>query len=303
MKKIAISIGDINGIGPEIILRAHEKVCRVCNPIYCCDKVMLERVKNILEIDINLDLFEFVPLDKEDFHIKPSTVDSQSGEYSFYSFLKALELVDMKVASAVVTMPINKYAWSKADISYSGHTDFLRKYYKSDAIMLMGCDDMYVALYTEHVPYKDVPKYVEEDKLVNFLLKLNNNITTDKIAVLGLNPHAGDGGVLGNEEEIINKAIKKANQTLNKDLFFGPVVPDIAFTPKFREQYKYFVCMYHDQGLIPLKALYFDQSINVSLGLPIIRTSVDHGTAFDIAYKGKRPSIQSYLNAIQEAVK
>jgi 4-hydroxythreonine-4-phosphate dehydrogenase len=301
MKKIAISIGDLNGIGAQIALLAHDEVCKICEPIYCCDRAMLQKAANILEYRFSLDDFVFEPLDR-DFDIKPGMADAQSGEYSFYSFLKALEIVDMKKAQAVVTMPINKLSWNEANMHYSGHTDFLRKFYKSEAIMLMGCDDMYVALFTEHIPYKDVPKHIEEEKLLNFLLKLHDNISTDKIAVLGLNPHASDGGVLGNEEEIIKSAIKKANYQLDKELFIGPIVPDIAFTPKFREEFKYFVCMYHDQGLIPLKALYFDQSINISLGLPIVRTSVDHGTAFDIAYKNSDVSLKSYINAIKKAI-
>jgi 4-hydroxythreonine-4-phosphate dehydrogenase len=263
---------------------------------------MLEKANNILALNINLNTLIFEELHR-DFIIKPSMVTSESGEYSFHSFLKALELVDMKKVDAVVTMPINKYSWSKADINYSGHTDFLRKFYNSDAIMLMGCEEMYVALYSEHIPYKDVASHIEEDKLFNFFIQLSKNINSDKIAVLGLNPHAGDGGILGDEEFIINRAIKKANQTLNREIFYGSFVPDVAFTPKMRKEFKYYVCMYHDQGLIPLKALYFDKSINISLGLPIKRVSVDHGTAFDIAYKRQYPSNLSYLNAIKEAIK
>jgi 4-hydroxythreonine-4-phosphate dehydrogenase len=262
---------------------------------------MLQRAKNILEDYISLDDFIFEPLDRE-FHIKPSMVDTNSGEYSFYSFLKALELYDMNKVDAVVTLPINKQSWSKANMNYSGHTDFLRKFYKSDAIMIMGCEDMYVALYTEHIPYKEVSSFIQEDKLVNFLLLLNDSIKSDKIAVLGLNPHAGDGGVLGDEEYIIKKAIREVNRQINKETFYGPFVPDIAFTPKVREEFNYFVCMYHDQGLIPLKALYFDESINISLGLPIKRVSVDHGTAFDIAYKNINISNTSYINAIKKAI-
>jgi len=160
---------------------------------------------------------------------------------------------------------------------------------------------MFVALYTEHIPLKKVPKYIKTKKLTNFLIDLQNSLKLNEpVAVLGLNPHAGDNGVLGDEEIKIKKAIKKANKILDKEIFQGVFVPDIAFTPKMREQYRYFVAMYHDQGLAPLKALHFDESINVSLNLPILRTSVDHGTAFDIAYKkGITPSNISYINAIK----
>jgi len=189
-----------------------------------------------------------------------------------------------------------------AGIKYKGHTDLLRDYFKKDAIMMLGCEKMFVALYTEHIPLKDVPAHIKKEKLLNFFLDLNKNLPNEKFAVLGLNPHAGDNGVLGDEEREIETAISEANKIIGKELFFGAIVPDIAFTPRFRADYKYFVAMYHDQGLAPLKALYFDESINVSLNLPIIRTSVDHGTAFDIAYRGKASTL-SYINAIKSAIK
>ena len=116
---------------------------------------------------------------------------------------------------------------------------------------------------------------------MTFFSDFYDSTACDKVAVLGLNPHAGDNGVLGNEEEIIKEAIDEINTKLGREVFIGPVVPDIAFTPYFRKDFKYFIAMYHDQGLGALKALYFDESINISLNLPIIRTSVDHGTAFD----------------------
>lgn len=145
-------------------------------------------------------------------------------------------------------------------------------------------------------------KKVQEDELTTFLVDFYKNVKSKKIGVLGLNPHASDNGVLGDEEVQIFKAIKNANIILKKEIFKGPLVPDTAFSPLGRNDYKYFVAMYHDQGLAPLKALYFDESINVSLNLPIIRTSVDHGTAFNIAYKNEKVNTKSYINAIKEAV-
>jgi 4-hydroxythreonine-4-phosphate dehydrogenase len=118
---------------------------------------------------------------------------------------------------------------------------------------------------------------------------------------LGLNPHAGDNGVLGDEEREIEDAIATANAEIGKELFYGCIVPDVAFTPAFRKNFTYYIALYHDQGLAPLKALYFDESINISLNLPIIRTSVDHGTAFDIAYTNQAKT-RSYINAIQSAI-
>lgn len=162
---------------------------------------------------------------------------------------------------------------------------------------------MFVSLFTEHCALKKVPKKINEKDLTTFLIDFQKSVNSNNIAVLGLNPHASDNGVLGDEEVEIFKAIKKANKILNENIFKGPLVPDTAFSPMSRKNYKYFVAMYHDQGLAPLKALYFDQSINVSLNLPIIRTSVDHGTAFDIAYKKDRKlNTKSYINAVKEAV-
>ena len=166
---------------------------------------------------------------------------------------------------------------------------------------MLGCPKMFVALFTEHIPLKDVASSLTYKRLKNFLLDMHKSVQREKIAVLGLNPHAGDNGVLGDEEKIIIKAIKSVNKKLGFKQFVGPVVPDVAFAPYFRDNYNYFVAMYHDQGLAPLKALHFDESVNISLNLPIIRTSVDHGTAFDIAYKCKAKRI-SYINAIESAL-
>jgi 4-hydroxythreonine-4-phosphate dehydrogenase len=166
--------------------------------------------------------------------------------------------------------------------------------------MKIGCDKYYLHLFTENIALKEVPKKIKTKKLTKFLLNLQNSINSKtKIAILGLNPHAGDNGVLGDEEKKIKKALLLANKKLNKELFIGPIVPDIAFTPNFRKNFKYFVALYHDQGLAPLKALYFDKAINVSLNLPILRVSVDHGTAFDIAYKNKKINLNSYINAVK----
>lgn len=175
--------------------------------------------------------------------------------------------------------------------------------------MMLGCEKMYVALFTEHIPLKEVASSINEKDLTRFLLDFYHTAKpTTTVGVLGLNPHAGDDGVLGDEERIIQKAIDKVNSTLQEaqstgnasvEAFSVPLVPDVAFTPNVRKNYTHYIAMYHDQGLAPLKALYFDEGINVSLNLPILRTSVDHGTAFDIAYKGATLNALSYINAIK----
>jgi 4-hydroxythreonine-4-phosphate dehydrogenase len=300
MKKIAISIGDLNGIGLEIALRSHEQISQWCEPIYCIDPTMLSWGAAVLNIEIPQDL-HVIPC-KGVFEITPGVATKASGEASYHSFLKALELVQSGQADALVTLPINKEAWQMATIPYRGHTDALDHLLGEKAIMMLGCKSLYVALYTHHIPIKDVPKQITKKALNKFLLRTYEALHVKPIGVLGLNPHAGDGGVIGKEDRRIAKAIQKANEILGEEIFIGPLVPDTAFTPNNLVQMSHFVSMYHDQGLIPVKTLYFEESINVSLGLSIIRTSVDHGTAYDIAYKNESPSTKSYQNAILKAL-
>ena len=298
-KTIAVSVGDLNGVGIEIVLKAHEEVSKLCNPIYCISEELLTAALKLLNVKApkNIKLNRVTG----DFKIKSGKVDASSGKYSYDSFMSAIKLCEDKKADAVVTMPIHKEAWMKAGLEFKGHTDLLRYHFKQDAIMMLGCKEMFVALYSEHIPLKEVASTLKYKKLKKFFVDFHNSIPKKKVAVLALNPHAGDNGVLGNEELKITKAIKNANKKVGFEQFIGPLVPDVAFTPHTRSQYNYFIAMYHDQGLAPLKALHFDESINISLNLPIIRTSVDHGTAFDIAYKGKAKTL-SYINAIKSAI-
>jgi len=296
---IAISVGDLNGVGIEIALKAHAEVSKLCNPIYCIDKNLLTQAVKLLNVTIEDDII--LREVAQDFTITPGIVTKESGRYSYDSFMHALILCEKKEADAVVTLPIHKEAWMLAGLTYKGHTDLLRKHFQKEAIMMLGCPQMFVALFTEHIPLKEVATSLTYNRLKRFLLDLHNSIQKEKIAVLGLNPHAGDNGVLGNEEEIITQVIYDINQEIGFKQFVGPIVPDVAFAPYFRKNYNYFVAMYHDQGLAPLKALYFDESVNISLNLPIIRTSVDHGTAFDIAYQNKAHTL-SYINAIKSAI-
>ncbi len=299
LKRIAISVGDLNGVGFEILLKAHDQIKSLCHPFYCISKLMANQAASLLDRSLPDD-FDLIEVEGN-FTIAPGVVCPDSGRYSYDSFLSAIALAQSKRVEAIVTLPIHKEAWHLAGIAYKGHTDALRDILDSDAIMMLGCEKLYVALYTEHIPYRSVTEYIRADLIGNFLMRLYKSLNRGPIAVLGLNPHAGDHGVLGNEEEEIEKAIMHCNKQIGEKVFIGPMVPDVAFTPRNRQNYKIVAAMYHDQGLGPLKALYFDESINVSLGLPIIRTSVDHGTAFDIAYQ-HRAQILSYCNAVQSAL-
>jgi 4-hydroxythreonine-4-phosphate dehydrogenase len=302
MKKVAISIGDLNGIGVEIALKAHDEICKFVEPIYCIDEVMLQQASRLLQVPIPKGLQiqeEIAP----QFKITPGMVGKESGEYSFASFQRAVSLAQKKQVDALVTLPIHKKAWELANIVYKGHTDALRHMCQEEAIMMLGSPKMYVALFTEHIPLREVSQKLTKKRLITFLIDFYNSVKPEsKVALLGLNPHAGDDGVLGNEERVIREAREEVHLLLGREVFTEPLVPDVAFTPHVRAQYTYFIAMYHDQGLAPLKALYFDESINVSLNLPILRTSVDHGTAFDIAYRSQNPSLKSYINAVKYIV-
>lgn len=299
LKRVAISVGDLNGVGFEIILKAHEQVKNLCEPVYCINYTMAHQAAALLKTQLPND-FKMVKVAGE-FTISPGVVSGLSGQYSFDSFMSAVDLARNKAVDAVVTLPIHKEAWMVAGIEYKGHTDALRDIFNQEAIMMLGCEKMYVALFTEHIPLRDVMSHINTKELSDFMLRFYRSMGVKNIAVLGLNPHAGDHGVLGDEEREIEKAIAHVNTQFGEEIFVGPLVPDVAFTPRVREHFTHYIAMYHDQGLGPLKALYFDEGINVSLGLPIIRTSVDHGTAFDIAYQNKA-LVLSYINAIKAAV-
>ncbi|OCX43607.1 4-hydroxythreonine-4-phosphate dehydrogenase [Campylobacter ornithocola] len=356
MKKIAISVGDLNGIGMQILLACHDELVKICEPYYFVHYELFQKANNLLKITpkskINLVEIsyaskpQFTFKEKKenfliydfsyqatkiidfDFELNPANLDAKSGTYSFLSFEGASYCSNLFL-DALVTLPINKKTWQMAGVNYKGHTEALRDFFKQDAIMMLGCDELFVALYTEHIALREVYKQIKALKLAKFLINFYQCTLFEKIGVLSFNPHASDNGVIGGEEEKeIKKAIRMANvflkdcvlnlQNLENEDFLSqkekelsrkeniflsePLVADSAFTPFALSKCKYLVSMYHDLALAPLKALYFDKSINVSLNLPIIRTSVDHGTAYDRAYKNEKINLQSYIQAVKSAL-
>lgn len=298
MQKVAISVGDLNGIGIQLILENHHVISQQVDPYYCIDRQMLEQAAKKLLLDIP-ENFHTIENIAPYFEIDAGVVSKESGTYAYASFERAVDLAREKKVNAICTLPIHKKAWELAGVKYKGHTDALRDFFDAEAIMMLGCEKMYVALFTEHIPLKEVAESINEKDLTRFLVDFYKTAKPKKqVAVLGLNPHAGDDGVLGDEEKIIQKAIDNAQDQIGQDIFSIPLVPDVAFTSRVRANYSHYIAMYHDQGLAPLKALYFDEGINVSLNLPILRTSVDHGTAFDIAYTHSKLNALSYINAI-----
>lgn len=302
MKKIAISCGDINGVGLEILLKAHDEIIKSTIPIYCVHYELLQSASKLLSIPLPSSLIPSMclPPKLEIPNIEPKTLSESSGKYSYESFVLGCELCESANADALVTLPIHKQAWQKAGVNAIGHTQALSKRYGKEAIMMLGCEKMFVALYTDHIPLKEVSSHIKSQKLLEFFKALYATHKSESYCVMGLNPHAGDGGMIGDEESEIQKAIEAMNESLGKEVFKGVYPPDCSFIPARQKEFSTWIAMYHDIGLGVLKAMYFDESINVSLNLPILRTSVDHGVAFDIAYEGKA-STKSYLNAIAYA--
>ncbi|BCZ19571.1 4-hydroxythreonine-4-phosphate dehydrogenase PdxA [Helicobacter sp. NHP19-012] len=299
--KIAISIGDIQGVGLEIALKAHAQISQICQPLYCVHLELLTQANTLLNHAYTkaLESMQCAAPNALTPAIKPAQIDKISGFYSHASFLKALDLADNGEVSGVCTLPIHKHAWQLAGINTPGHTALLRERYQQEAIMVLGCPSLWVALFSEHIPLSVVSARVRLEPLKEFLHSLAWVLNTDEqIVVLGIDPHCGDNGAIGMQDREVKEAIEQVNTLLRMSKFLGPVPADSAFTPHFRAKHRYFVALYHDVGLAPLKALYFEESINVSLNLPIKRASVDHGVAFDIAYQNKA-STKSYENALR----
>ena len=302
MIKLAVSPGDPAGIGPDICIKAFglNKDLDFSPVVFGDINLFKERAQN-LEVDIKIQEYKGqTDLDGKSFWILPYPLDLkvEPGEpnpnYGGY-LIKVLEdatnLTLKNEFDALVTGPLNKELINKAGISFFGHTEVLADLSNTPkVVMMLTCDNLKVALATTHVPLREVPKLITHEHLCECLTILNNDLklkwgyTNPCIKVLGLNPHAGDGGYLGKEDqEIIAPAIEYLKaKGLN---LIGPVSADTAFVRKNSEQIDAYLAMYHDQGLPVLKTTGFGNSVNVTLGLPFIRTSVDHGTAYDMAGK------------------
>ena len=302
MIKLAVSPGDPAGIGPDICIKAFglNKDLDFSPIIFGDINLFKERAQN-LEVDIQIQEYKGQKdLDGKSFWIFPYPLDvsvepgesnSNYGGYLIKVLEDATNLTLKNEFDALVTGPLNKELINKAGISFFGHTEVLADLSNTPkVVMMLTCDNLKVALATTHVPLSEVPKLITHEHLCECLTILNNDLklkwgyTNPCIKVLGLNPHAGDGGYLGKEDqEIIAPAIEYLKaKGLN---LIGPVSADTAFVRKNSEQIDAYLAMYHDQGLPVLKTAGFGNSVNVTLGLPFIRTSVDHGTAYDMAGK------------------
>lgn len=301
---VGITQGDGNGIGYEVIIKAlaDERMLDICTPvIYGSSKIFgfyKKQIHNIDQINTNVitsardvhnkrvNIVNCLP---ENVFVEPGQSTPESAKSAMTSLKVAVEDIRNGYIDVLVTAPINKRAMVKEGFGYTGHTEYLEKEFGVDEVaMIMVCDRLKVGVVTGHVSLKDVPSLITKEKIISKLhlmtasLRRDFGIDAPKIAVLGLNPHCGDGGLLGDEErEIILPAVQEA--CAEGILAFGPYSPDGFFGLGNYSKYDAVLAMYHDQGLTPFKALAFEDGVNYTAGLPIVRTSPDHGTAYEMA--------------------
>ncbi len=301
---VGISIGDLNGIGSEVILKTFEdtRMLELCTPVIFANVKIVSFIKRNLNSEVALHGIDRIDqlikgkinvlnVWREGVDINFGQNDETVGKYAIKSFMAATAALKEGLVDVLVTAPINKYNIQSDEFKFPGHTDYLDKELSGDALMFMVQDNLRVGLLTDHVPVNDVAKHLTEKLItqkietINLSLKQDFKINKPKIAVLGLNPHAGDSGIIGNEEEtVIKPTIKKL---FEKGIFvFGPYPADGFFGSGQYEKFDAVIASYHDQGLIPFKTLSFGLGVNYTAGLNKIRTSPDHGTAYEIAGKG-----------------
>lgn len=302
--KVGISIGDLNGIGSEIILKTFEdsRMLEFCTPIIFASIKTMSFFKKHFESGINFhginDLDQVVEgkvnvlnVWKETIEIAFGEEDLKAGEYAIKSLEKATAALKADQIDVLVTAPINKLTIQSETFKFPGHTNYLAQELGGNSLMFMISEKLKVGLLTDHVPVKDVPGYINSKLIEEKVQTVYNSLVQDfrvekpKIAVLGINPHAGDNGVIGEEDEKILKPTLLKLREKGK-LVFGPYSADSFFGSKNYQNFDAIIASYHDQGLIPFKTITFGEGVNYTAGLHKIRTSPDHGTAFEIAGKG-----------------
>jgi 4-hydroxythreonine-4-phosphate dehydrogenase len=300
---VGITQGDGNGIGYEVIIKAlaDERMLDLCTPvIYGSSKIFgfyKKQIHNIDQINTNVinsakDVHQkrvnIVNCLPENVFVEPGQATAESAKAAMISLERAVEDIREGHIDVLVTAPINKRAMAGEGFGYTGHTEYLEKQFGVDEVaMIMVCDRLKVGVVTGHIALKDVVTSITKEKILSKLRLMKVSLERDfgvdapKIAVLGLNPHCGDGGLLGDEEQqIILPAVQEANA--EGILAFGPYSPDGFFGSSYGK-FDAVLAMYHDQGLTPFKALAFEEGVNYTAGLPIVRTSPDHGTAYEMA--------------------
>ena len=314
-------MGDPAGIGPEICLRAlrEPSVQKICTPVLFGDTGVLRRQQKNLDCRV-VSIPEFASLEKiseplivdcnaiDAKKVQPGKVSAACGRAGYVYIETAIQAALAGKISGVVTAPIHKESLNLSGVKFPGHTEIFTALTNAKrSCMMLHSDKITVSMATTHIGYFEVPKKLSVERVLNVIeltaATMKQILRREpRIGVCGLNPHAGEHGLFGNreEEKFVEPAVKLARKKKIKAT--GPLVPDAVFTTGQRKKYDAIVCQYHDQGHIPFKMLAFDTGVNVTLGLPIVRTSVDHGTAFDIAWQGKADAT-SLFSAIQVAAK
>ena len=318
---LGISVGDINGIGLEVILKAlsHKKVIDICVPVIYGSSKVVSYHKNIVALDevtfygqrnaerLHFEKINVVNVWNDNVNITLGRATDLGGKYAQMSLEAAVNDLKAGLIDALITAPIHKKSMQMAGFAHVGHTEYLTQELNgSDSLMILASDRLRVGLVTAHIPIKDVAAAITKERIINKLqifsesLRIDFGLERPIIAVLGLNPHAGEEGMLGDEEEkIIRPAVVECKK--HGMMAFGPFAADGFFGSGQFHKFDGVLAMYHDQGLIPFKALTFGSGVNFTAGLSAIRTSPDHGTAFDLAGKNEAdPS--SFLHAMFMAI-
>ena len=306
--KIGITMGDPNGVGPEIVLKSVNdlQIKQLCEPVVYGSKSVLKKAGLETGLSLGCEIVDTGSF--RDDQIRPGLNDKSAGEASLKYIERAVGDAIKNKIQAVVTAPISKESIHLSGSEYPGHTEMLKDLTGAkEAVMLFDGGPFRVALVTIHVSLIEAVKLIKRKKILTVIRICNEelrnkfNIKNPKIAVCGLNPHAGEGGAFGDEEiKEISPAVKEGiNEGIDVS---GPIPADTLFYRANRGEWDLVLAMYHDQGLIPFKMVAFDTGVNVTLGLPIVRTSPDHGTAFDISWKGLAKPL-SMIEAIKLAVK
>jgi len=313
--KIGISIGDLNGIGGELVIKTFEdnRMLEFCTPIIYASVKTVAFLKRHFQSPLDFNKIQkasqavdskvnVVSVWHEDVQINFGEEDLKIGEYAIKSLQAAVGDLKNDQIDVLVTAPINKHNIQSDAFKFPGHTDYLAQELEGDSLMFMVSDDLKVGLLTDHVPVSEVSNQITAELIEKKISIIYKSLVQDfsirmpRIAVLGINPHTGDNGVIGSEDDTV---LRPALETIKKTgkLVYGPYSADSFFGSKNYKNFDAIVATYHDQGLIPFKTLAFGNGVNFTAGLNKIRTSPDHGTAYEIAGKGEA-DITSFKEAI-----
>jgi 4-hydroxythreonine-4-phosphate dehydrogenase len=318
--RVGISIGDINGIGPEVIIRTlnHPRILELCTPVIYGSAKVIAYHKNVANLNsfnfssqqsaerLNYHKVNVINCWEDTVNINLGQATEEGGRCAHIALDRSVRDLKEGHVDVLVTGPVNKHAMQLVNFPAPGHTEYLEKELGGNALMLMTSDRLKIAVVTGHIPLRDVAENITRERVVNALVALIKSLTVDfgidkpKIAMLGLNPHASDNGLMGDEEEeILQPVIKEAKK--NGHLVMGPYSADGFFGSGLYTKFDGVLAMYHDQALIPFKTLAFGEGVNYTAGLDFVRTSPDHGTAYDLVGKNEADE-RSFRHALYTAV-